>query len=267
MVRMDWDALTRELDAWVEAERVLSLWWRDDDAAEPHPALAMLLDMADHFQIEVGLAVIPVLAGESLAADLADRSNVVVLQHGYSHRNYAAEGERSIECGGVRPVGETLGELRHGLLRLQELFDARFRAILAAPWNRIDAAVATRLGDAGFVGLSTFGPRARQAHPPGLAVANAHVDPLNWREGGRFAGLDKALSGLIGEMRARRRGDTESDEPLGLLTHHLQHDAATWAFLERFFGLTQRHPAARWLNVAEVFGLAGSPGQRAVGRR
>ncbi len=259
MERMDWDALTRELDAWAEAERVLPLWWRDDDAAKPLPALATLLEMADALQVEVGLAVIPVLAGKALATDLARRPKVVVLQHGYAHRNHATDGERAIECGGARPLEEVLDELRRGRQRLARLFDARFAPILAAPWNRIDAAVAARLGEYGFAGLSTCGPRAQQARPPGLAVANAHVDPLNWRNGGRFAGLHKALSGIIGEMRARRRRESDPDEPLGLLTHHLQHDSATWAFLERFLDVTQRDPAAGWLNVAEVFGFAALP--------
>ena len=253
---MDWDALTHELDAWADADRVLSLWWRDDDAAEPLPALAALLDMANAFQVEVGLAVVPAFASEALANELARRPNIVVLQHGYSHRNHAAEGERAIECGGARPVDKVLDELGQGRWRLAQLFNARFAAILAAPWNRIDAAVAERIGECGFTGLSTFGPRAQQTRAPGLAVANAHVDPLDWRNGGRFAGEAKALGGIIGEMRARRQGATEPDEPLGLLTHHLQHDAATWAFFQRLLDVTQRHPAARWLNVAEAFGRA-----------
>ena len=263
MIGMDWDVLTLELDAWADAERALPLWWRDDDAADSLPALATLLDIADAFQVELGLAVVPVLASEALATDLTRRSHVAVLQHGYSHRNHAREGERAIECGGARPVDEVLHELQRGRLRLAELFDVRFRPILAAPWNRIDVAVAMRLDECGFAGLSTFGPRAQRARPPGLAVANAHVDPLNWREGGSFAGLDKALSGIIGEMRARLSGETEPDEPLGILTHHLQHDDATWAFLERLLDVTQRHPAARWRNVAEVFGPSASSGKSA----
>ena len=263
MIGVDWDALTFELDAWADAKRVLPLWWRDDDAADSLPALATLLDMAEAFEVEVGLAVVPVLASEALAVDLGRRSQVAVLQHGYSHRNHAPEGERAIECGGARPVAEVLDELRRGRRRLAELFDARFAPILAAPWNRVDMAVAMRLDECGFAGLSTLGPRAQQARPPGLAVANAHVDPLNWRAGGSFAGLDKALSGIIGEMRKRLSGETEPDEPLGILTHHLQHDDATWAFLERLLDVTQRHPAARWLNVAEVFGPSFSAGKSA----
>ena len=138
---VDWDVLTLELDAWADAKRVLPLWWRDDDAAEPLPALATLLDLADAFQVEVGLAVVPALASDALATGLTQRSNVAVLQHGYSHRNHAPEGARAIECGGARPVDEVLDELRRGRLRLADLFDDRFRPILAAPWNRIDVAV------------------------------------------------------------------------------------------------------------------------------
>ncbi len=85
-----------------------------------------------------------------------------------------------------------------------------------------------------------------------LVIANAHVDPMDWAKR-RFAGRDKVLRGFLGELKARRTGATEPEEPLGLLTHHLDHDAAFWDFLEPFFALTRAHPAARWLAVGEAF--------------
>jgi hypothetical protein len=94
----------------------------------------------------------------------------------------------------------------------------------------------------------------------GLVVANAHVDPMNWRER-RFAGLDKALSATLGELSARRTGATEAEEPLGLLTHHLDHDEPFWDFLDGLFRITTAHPAAGWITVREAF--AGAPTQRA----
>ena len=84
-----------------------------------------------------------------------------------------------------------------------------------------------------------------------------HVDPVNWRER-RFAGRGKALSGLLGELRSRRSGATDPYEPLGLLTHHLDHDDGLWDFLDEFLATTTRHPGARWITAAEAF-AAGSP--------
>jgi hypothetical protein len=100
----------------------------------------------------------------------------------------------------------------------------------------------------------------------GLVIANAHVDPLNWKER-RFAGRDKALRGIIGELEARRTGATDPDEPLGLLTHHLDHDSAVWDFLEELLKATTAHPAARWLGAREAFGLGPAAGAARAGAR
>jgi hypothetical protein len=248
----DFDDLARELDAWGEAGRSASFWWRDDDAAASTPALTRLLDLSDAFRIEVALAVIPARAADPLPAALRERRHLAILQHGYSHQNHARAGEPAIECGGDRPVEAVLDDLAEGSRRLKGMFGARFQSILAAPWNRIERPVIERLAEIGFRGASAYGPRAAMLGAPGIAIANVHVDPVNWRER-RFAGRAKALSGILGELRARRSGATEAEEPLGLLTHHLDHDAGLWEFLDGLFMLTTRHPAARWIRVEEAF--------------
>ena len=257
----DFDDLARELDLWAREGRVAAFWWRDDDAAKPAPALAQLLDLSDAHRIEVAVAVIPATASDLLADALEKRGHASVLQHGFAHKNHARAGEPAVECGGDRSVDEVLEEFAEGRRRLEEMFGARFEPILAAPWNRIERRVLDRLSEAGFRGASAFGPRAAMRGAHGLAVANAHVDPMNWRER-RFAGRDKALSGIIGELRSRRSGETEAEEPLGLLTHHLDHDAGLWAFLPDFFRATAAHPAAHWINVEEAF--AAAPDQPAA---
>ncbi len=252
---LDFDDLARELDSWAEAGRVAALWWRDDDATAPSPALTQLLDLSDAFQIEAAIAVVPATAAAALADVLGQRDHVAILQHGFAHKNHARAGEPAVECGGDRPVKDVLDELFTGRRRLTKMFGARFEPILAAPWNRIERAVLDRLAEAGFRGASAYGPRGAMEGAHGLAIANVHVDPVNWREK-RFAGRDKALSGILGELRARRSGATEMDEPLGLLTHHLDHDAGLWEFLDGLFRVTSRHPAARWIGVSEAFAAA-----------
>jgi hypothetical protein len=244
--------LARALDLWTEAGRTALFWWRDDDAAEPTAALTRLSALSEEHGIEVAVAVVPARATDALPAALRHAGNVAVLQHGYEHRNHAPAGAPAVECGGVRPVEEVLGELSEGRRRLTGLLGARALPILAAPWNRIDRPVLERLKEAGFRGASAFGPRAAMHGAHALAIANAHVDPMNWRAR-RFAGVEKALSGILGELQARLTGAADPEEPLGLLTHHLDHDEELWTFLEEFFRLTQKHPAARWITTAEAF--------------
>jgi hypothetical protein len=246
------DALVEQLDAFSEAGRSALFWWRDDDAVQPTAALTRLLDLSDAFAIEVAVAVVPLHASDALAPFLANRHHVAVLQHGYAHKNHAAPGAPSVECGGARPVSLVIEELALGKLRLSAIFRDRAEAILAAPWNRIDQSVLARLADAGFRGASAYGGRRKMQIDPRLAIANAHVDPINWRER-RFAGHEKAISAFVGELRARLTGATEPEEPLGLLTHHLDHDDELWRFLDGLFRVTIAHPAARWITVSEAF--------------
>ena len=59
---MSWSELTEELDAWATAGRCATLWWRDDDAAQPGPALERLLALSAGHGWPVTLAVIPAKA-------------------------------------------------------------------------------------------------------------------------------------------------------------------------------------------------------------
>ena len=54
-----WRDLTWELDAWATAGQTATLWWRDDDATRPTPALARLRQLAQDNGIPVALAVVP----------------------------------------------------------------------------------------------------------------------------------------------------------------------------------------------------------------
>jgi hypothetical protein len=246
-------ALREELDRWRDAGCIAAFWWRDDDAIEPTPALARLLGLADSFSAEVAVAVIPAHASEALPEALA-RHSAAAVQHGYAHKNHARLGAKSVECGGDRSVEVVLEELTKGRAMMRRLFGSPADTILAVPWNRIERPVLDRLGETGLAAVSAYGPRNAMRGPHGLAVANAHVDPMNWRER-RFAGDEKALSSVLGELRARRTGASDPDEPVGLLTHHLDHDEPFWAFVERLLRVTTDHEAARWITIDEAFGL------------
>jgi hypothetical protein len=127
--------------------------------------------------------------------------------------------------------------------------------ILVPPWNRISDALNPSLPKLGFIGLSCFAPRAPALPGEGLVRVNAHIDIVDWRSTRTFVGEAVALEAAIDHLAARRLGTVDSDEPTGLLTHHLVHDDDCWRFAERFLSVTAAHPAARWLSAAEAFGV------------
>jgi hypothetical protein len=138
-----------------------------------------------------------------------------------------------------------IAELARGRAMLQDAFGCAFLAVLVPPWNRLDDGLIERLADCGFIGLSTFGPRAQAEAAPGLPQVNAHLDPIDWRGTRLFVGEAAALSRLIAVEGA--------DEPIGILSHHLAMDEDGWAFLDRLLGLLAAHPGVRLCRAAELF--------------
>ncbi len=244
------DALQRRLDALAEAGRTVSLWWRDDDAARPDPALDRLIALSDRLALPLALAVIPAPAEPSLPTRLSrpHAARVVVLQHGWSHTNHEPAGTRAAELGGARPAAAVLAELAAGRTKLAEMFGDRFLPVLTPPWNRIDPAVAARRGEVGLPGLSTFTSLDRSEHR-----LDAHLDPIVWKTTRSYMG-DERLLMLFDEEVATRTGEA-ADVPIGVLSHHLSHDEPVWAFLETFLAATAAHPAVRWSAPTDLFGL------------
>jgi peptidoglycan/xylan/chitin deacetylase (PgdA/CDA1 family) len=247
-----WKALESELDRWQEAGLSATFWWRDDDAEAPSPALDRLLALRASRDLPLALAVVPAGAGAALAERLAHEKGVRVLQHGYAHRNHAAETEKTIELGPHRPLTKVMAELRAGRRRLEALFGRRFHDIVVPPWNRIDRRVVGALAPAGYHGLSVSGPRAQRFAGPGLVQVNVHMDVMDWSSR-RFLGTAPTLKRAVHHLRLRREGEADVTEPTGLMTHHLAHDRAAWDFIARFLDETEGHSAGRWIGTALAF--------------
>lgn len=253
-----WQRLARELDAWRDSGRRATLWCRDDDACRDSAALRRLLGIARDMQIPVALAAIPAALEASLADAVTASELATVVQHGYAHRNQAPAGARKWELGAHRPVSAIVAELDEGRAVLARVFGERFAPVLVPPWNRIAPEVVRQLPDAGFRGLSTFGPRPGTHPAPGLLQCNTHVDLIAWRSGRVFVGEDRATERLVEHLKARREGAADPAEPSGLLAHHLDLDEAGWRFLADLMARTRGHAAAEWLDVRAAFDLGGA---------
>lgn len=255
-----WRDLEEELAAWQAAGRTATLWWRDDDAVEPTPALARLLDLAAGNRLPIALAVIPARAARHLPAYLAGADAAPsVLQHGFAHRNHAQAGQKKIELGGRRAAVEVREILARGAAMMSAAFpsDAKALPVLVPPWNRFDESLPASLPGLGFRALSAHGARPARHPVPGLTQANTHVDIMHWPAPRGFLGAAGCLEQLTRHLRARRSNAADRDEPSGLLTHHLAHDAAAWGFLETLLPRLAEHPAVRWLSAPEVFAETG----------
>ncbi|NTF90695.1 polysaccharide deacetylase family protein [Agrobacterium rhizogenes] len=242
--RAEWQPLRDELQRWAKAGRKAKLWFRDDDAIEPTAALDQLLALSDKYDVPMALAVIPEPTGEPLAERLARQKAVTVTVHGWTHRNYAPDEAKKQELGLHRPLAIVLDELRRGFDKLRELYPRQFAPMLVPPWNRIDKALLPELAPFGYRAVSVYG----LAKPRPIALVNTHVDIMDWHgtRGGRPHG--ELVEVLVGELKKRFDGN---DEPIGILTHHLVHDAFAWDFIDTLFQETAGHAAIDWRPVGD----------------
>lgn len=260
-----WDDLTEELDLWRVAGRVASFWWRDDDAVAPSESLERLADLSKRHSANLALAVIPESCEEALAPTLegyaeTSRARIEVIQHGIAHQNLAAEGEKKTELTATASLDDTMARLRAGRERLASHFGPLFVPVLVPPWNRIAPDLIPQLPSCGFIGLSTYKIRSERHPASGLLQINTHADLMRWRPERGFMGESEVLTLLKTHLVTRRKALVDphyppsvSDEPTGILTHHLVHDEETWRFLDNLLDTLRRHPATKLLAPSEAF--------------
>lgn len=240
-----WRALAGELDLWRASGASATLWWRDDDAASPSAALLRLLNLERTSGVPLALAVIPEAAqGEAIAQARH------VIMHGCDHRNRAAAGEKKSEFPASESDADAIRRLAVARARLARLAGERFFPVLAPPWNRLGESLVERLPEAGICGLTRYG--ARGSPHSTVREVNTHVDVIAWRAHRGFVGEEAALALLVQHLSARRHGHVDAAEPTGILTHHAQHDAGAWRFLERLFDETRARGAA-WADPRQLF--------------
>lgn len=241
---MHWTWLDVELRHWRAAGRRANLWWRDDDARAPTAQLDRLLTI--RAETPLTLAVIPDGDVAGLGARLSRTAGVSVVQHGVDHQNRrpgAAAGEFPPEWRRIRVATQ----VRAGWRRLAAL--PAVAQVFVPPWNDVHPELPAVLADCGYVGWSAWGEVGQgEGAPPRI---DAHLDLMRWKGGARFRGEAKFLSELRGLLAERRRAG-QWRAPVGLLTHHLAHDEAAWAFLDRFARWSAGRSDIVWRSLPEL---------------
>ena len=134
-------------------------------------------------------------------------------------------------------------------------------AVFVPPWNDLHPALGAVLGDLGYRALSAHGA----VESEGLRRIDVHLDLMRWRGGIRFRGRRRFAAGLrLALAERRRRGFW--DAPIGLLTHHLVHDEAAWAFLAEFLTWTKGQPALDWVSLETLLDCKSAGGRGGLQR-
>lgn len=244
-----WRPVDAELELWSQAGRTARIWLRDDDACEPTDALDRLVDMADEHRIAATLAIIPASMTDALVAQVQDNPLLFPAAHGLWHRNHAGPREKKIELGGARPVEAVLADVHESWSLMAQAFDPLEVTMLVPPWNRISEVAADRLGTSGFDVLSTYGWKVPTAPVRHL---NTHVDLVDWRSARQGKPVARIASEIAAALHMARANDFA---PIGILTHHLAHDAVAWSTLKALFDWSAGRDSVVWCSANDL--LAG----------
>jgi hypothetical protein len=252
------DDLEIELAEWQAAGLEAGIWWRDDDLGAPSPGLDRLLRAAMDLSMAPLLAVVPKWATSDLPNRLAGHS-VQIAVHGWAHVDHEAGRGKKSEFGSARPTADLLADVSAGMERLVDLFSDDPAFCFVPPWNRMIPELAHLLPSLGIRGLSLFGRHPNRNQVPKLDQINTHVDVINWRGDRRFIGADAMAKAIAVELAGRRLERVGTDEPIGLLTHHLEMVADDWRGFETVGDVLVTHPAARMLRSHDLFGRRDAP--------
>jgi predicted glycosyltransferase len=226
--RLDWSPLDRALERAADQGRSVAVWWRDDDAAAATPALDRLLALRARYAVPLAIAAIPAVVEPSLPERLASEPRTTVLVHGLAHHNHARTGDKRAEFGPQRPAHIRARDAARALAVAQAAFGSSLRPVFVPPWNRMAPDFAPALREIGYAAVSAFADGRERGGQEPLPRLDTHLDPIDWRGTRSLADPN----GLIARLGAYVDASAGRAEPLGLLTHHLVQDAATWAFCE-----------------------------------
>jgi predicted deacetylase len=227
-----------ELALWAKAGHAPVLWWRDDDARVPTGALERLISLSRRRDAPLTLAAIAGPGLPTLVHRLQNEPGVELAVHGFAHANRQPEGQGFGEIIDSDDIDWVRAQLRATVAAFHRAGAAP--TLFVPPWNNLKPQLLEALPGSSIIAVSGFDQANGKAD--GVTRLDAHLDVLRWKGGGRFRGTWKFLIRMR-RLLAQRRTDGQWDEPIGLLTHHLDHDQATWRFLERFltaFRVTSR---------------------------
>ncbi|MEM9602380.1 MAG: hypothetical protein AAGA11_05935 [Pseudomonadota bacterium] len=224
----------------------VQFWWRDDDAHRADPKLDTLLRLSQAHGVPVSLAVVPSWVQDGFADVLAPhRARVTCLQHGHAHANHAVAPARKCEFPETRCQAEVRSELQNGVRLLKQHVGTLYQPVFVPPWNRMAPVHYKAMHSAGITGFSA---RFNNEPAPGLHNMPVDVDIIDW-QARCFRGTDACVDTLIAALAA------QPNRPIGIMSHHLDHDDACWAFLDELFFEIGAMTGARVVCTRERLGV------------
>ena len=250
---MDWGDLEKELDLFEKNQTPATFWLRDDDAIESTSELEIFLDVIENTPL--GLAVIPKNMKSNLLDVVHNNKNITVIQHGWQHISHEKNGLN--EYPDSRNKEDVLFEFSMGKKILEEAFGSKYRPIFVPPWHGISANFFKLLMQSGIFHISSKGNSLFSKYDD-VFVANIHCGTVKWTTPPSFDHPSVYLEQIISHLRQRRIGLSRKGEVTGIASHHLVQNKESLIFIKKFINIVNEHPAAKFLEIDDVFGFTSN---------
>jgi hypothetical protein len=251
------DAIDAELKEWRNIALRPVFWIRDDDVVDDTPALHRLLKIAQSFEIAIAFAVIPSRVSPDLVKVFRGSRYCVAWQHGNRHVwSDTEEGFSAGEFGIGRTIDALIDEAVAGHQAMDHAFGVgHWENVFVPPFHALNPTFKALLPAIGFKGLSAGNPPTPKLVT--MKEVNAPIDLINWKKRG-FAGSAEVVAQIVKELRRRRCDESETPEPLGILTHHLDFDEECWLFLKKLLSHVAQSDYCDLISASTLFADSAS---------
>jgi len=199
----------------------VKFWWRDDDVYESTEELKKLILFSDANEIPVNLAIIPKKLSDKAVGLIKENTHISVLQHGYSHKNYANVGEPLNEFGNHRGIEIQVKEIQIGFEKLIMSFGNQFVPVFVPPWGHISDSVIEQISKIGIKGISMIGDQDKIY--PNLINNNVNIDIHSWETESdtSYKVKIRPYNQIIDDLNDQIKKANPNDDCLkiGILTH------------------------------------------------
>ncbi len=216
----------------------IRVWWRDDDIVSASDKTKTLLQFVKETETPVFCSVIPKDLTSEAIIILKENILVTILQHGYSHINYASSGKPYNEYGDDRELKNQLAEIQLGEKKLQKEFQNQFLPVFVPPWGNVSNKILENISSLGFIGLSGIGSDSQ--NNSNLKTKNIHIDLHSWKSNTEldYSTELRSWDKIISDISKIIKGSyDEGTTYIGLLTHSQIMDIADWMYFLRIIRL------------------------------
>lgn len=230
------------------SNRVLKVFFRNDDVDVDEPTLRQLLSSFESLNAPLDLAIIPGRLTDQCIALLEgfDRSQFGVHQHGWQHANHETAG-RKCEFGISRSYDQQLNDIASGQQRMNEAFGQSWSRVFTPPWNRCTGETHRALNQLGFEALSKDSSK-----PPvtvyGIREISITFDFYRWKGEPAMKSPENVFAELAAQVNELGT--------LGIMLHHKVMDAAAFAFLRLLIETLRACPNVQFHTIQSLLRAA-----------